>query len=300
MARASSVATAQAPRPTPENRRDRSHHDTETGSDPAHALLRRCPCAWLSLAVGGTISAGHLIDVDLPERVAPGTPGPWVTPPPAHTPRRLVISGGFCVDGGHDRQLSDQAPDGEDSPTCAAACKPSSTRAGASPSSPSTWPPPNRPSAAPSPTTTSPSSPPRTARPPATPRRPAAPRHPGRRAWLPERAGLPGGPGRRARVVGDAAGCGTRRRSHHGAVPDGPARSSAGEANPAAARRGRARTRTPGTGTSRAAATPGPACGLRTHVDRIARHPSRVGWTLPAVGSIIGMARRCQPGIRRW
>ena len=176
----SQVPTGREPRPAP--------RPAPIPPMPSAGVAHACG----SLAVGGTISAGHLIDVDLPERVAPGTPGAWVTPPPAHTPRRLVISGGFCVDGGHDRQLSDQAPDGEDSPTCAAACKPSSTRAGASPSSPSTWPPPNRPSAAPSPTITSTSHPAASCSPGAPPSSASPP------GWSSSasraRAGLPGGP----------------------------------------------------------------------------------------------------------
>jgi AraC-like DNA-binding protein len=40
---------------------------------------------------------------------APGTPSAWETPPPARLPRRLTIKGGFRVDGGHHRQLDQQA-----------------------------------------------------------------------------------------------------------------------------------------------------------------------------------------------
>src|SRR6266540_4654389 len=40
---------------------------------------------------------------------APGTPSAWVTPPPAPLPRRLIVNGGFTVDGGRHRHLDQQA-----------------------------------------------------------------------------------------------------------------------------------------------------------------------------------------------
>jgi hypothetical protein len=41
--------------------------------------------------------------------VACGTGNAWANPQPAETPRRLVLGGGFVVDGGRDRHLKEQA-----------------------------------------------------------------------------------------------------------------------------------------------------------------------------------------------
>jgi hypothetical protein len=47
----------------------------------------------------------------LPIRVAlsGGTGNAWANPPPAETPRRLLLSGGFRVDGSRDRRLEERA-----------------------------------------------------------------------------------------------------------------------------------------------------------------------------------------------
>jgi hypothetical protein len=47
----------------------------------------------------------------LPIRVAlsGGTGNAWANPPPAETPHRLILSGGFRVDGSHDRHLTERA-----------------------------------------------------------------------------------------------------------------------------------------------------------------------------------------------
>jgi AraC-like DNA-binding protein len=45
----------------------------------------------------------------LPIVVRGGTGNAWANPPPAETPRRLVLSGGFQVDGGRDRRLDERA-----------------------------------------------------------------------------------------------------------------------------------------------------------------------------------------------
>jgi hypothetical protein len=47
----------------------------------------------------------------LPIRVAlsGGTGNAWANPPPAGTPRRLVLEGGFAVDGGPARHLQERA-----------------------------------------------------------------------------------------------------------------------------------------------------------------------------------------------
>src|SRR6266508_1070185 len=41
--------------------------------------------------------------------ISGGTGNAWANPPPAETPRRLVIEGGFGVDGGRDRRLDERA-----------------------------------------------------------------------------------------------------------------------------------------------------------------------------------------------
>jgi hypothetical protein len=41
--------------------------------------------------------------------VSGGTGSAWANPPPAETPRRLVLEGGFGVDGGRDRRLEERA-----------------------------------------------------------------------------------------------------------------------------------------------------------------------------------------------
>jgi len=45
----------------------------------------------------------------LPVAVPGGTVIAWANPRPAQTPRRLVLSGGFRVDGGRDRRLEERA-----------------------------------------------------------------------------------------------------------------------------------------------------------------------------------------------
>jgi hypothetical protein len=50
-----------------------------------------------SLADDAHVIAGHFIDQNLPEQWAPGTPGACITPPPAPTPRTLILKGGFTV-----------------------------------------------------------------------------------------------------------------------------------------------------------------------------------------------------------
>jgi hypothetical protein len=47
--------------------------------------------------------------VDLPVVVPGGTGNAWANPQPAQTPRRLVLGGGFAVDGGRDRRLQERA-----------------------------------------------------------------------------------------------------------------------------------------------------------------------------------------------
>jgi hypothetical protein len=46
---------------------------------------------------------------DLPVVVPGGTGNAWASPQPAGTPRRLVLGGGFVVDGGRDRRLDERA-----------------------------------------------------------------------------------------------------------------------------------------------------------------------------------------------
>jgi hypothetical protein len=46
---------------------------------------------------------------DLPVVVPGGTGNAWANPRPAETPRRLVLEGGFGVDGGRDRRLDERA-----------------------------------------------------------------------------------------------------------------------------------------------------------------------------------------------
>jgi hypothetical protein len=42
--------------------------------------------------------------------VVPGETGnAWANPPPAETPHRLVLSGGFRVDGSRDRRMTERA-----------------------------------------------------------------------------------------------------------------------------------------------------------------------------------------------
>jgi hypothetical protein len=45
---------------------------------------------------------------DLPVVVPGGTGNAWANPPPAETPRRLVLSGGFRVNSGRDRRLEER------------------------------------------------------------------------------------------------------------------------------------------------------------------------------------------------
>ena len=45
----------------------------------------------------------------LPIAVPGGTGNAWANPQAAETPRRLVLSGGFAVDGGRDRRLQERS-----------------------------------------------------------------------------------------------------------------------------------------------------------------------------------------------
>jgi len=45
----------------------------------------------------------------LPIGVPGATGNAWANPQPAQTPRRLLLSGGFAVDGGRDRHLQERA-----------------------------------------------------------------------------------------------------------------------------------------------------------------------------------------------
>jgi hypothetical protein len=53
--------------------------------------------------------AKSLVSGDLPIVVPGGTGNAWANPPAAETPRRLVLEGGFVVDGGRDWHLKERA-----------------------------------------------------------------------------------------------------------------------------------------------------------------------------------------------
>jgi AraC-like DNA-binding protein len=52
--------------------------------------------------------AKALVNGHLPVVVPGGTGNAWANPPPAETPRRLVLSGGFRVNSGRDRRLEER------------------------------------------------------------------------------------------------------------------------------------------------------------------------------------------------
>jgi len=62
-----------------------------------------------SLPEPGDRGPKALVNADLPVVVPGGTGNAWATPQPAETPRRLVLAGGFVVDGGRDRHLEKRA-----------------------------------------------------------------------------------------------------------------------------------------------------------------------------------------------
>jgi len=66
--------------------------------------------------------------------VSGGTANAWANPRPAETPRRLVLAGGFRVDGGRDRRLVERARV-LGSSVCADICRPAAMAAPASPGS---------------------------------------------------------------------------------------------------------------------------------------------------------------------
>jgi len=53
--------------------------------------------------------ANALVSATLPVVVPGATGNAWANPQPAETPRRLVLGGGFVVDGGRDRHLEQRA-----------------------------------------------------------------------------------------------------------------------------------------------------------------------------------------------
>jgi hypothetical protein len=67
---------------------------------------RHCPS---SLPRPQPSRAKTLVGAGLPVVVPGGTGNAWANPQAAQTPRRLVLAGGFVVDGGRDRRLEERA-----------------------------------------------------------------------------------------------------------------------------------------------------------------------------------------------
>ncbi len=70
---------------------------------------RRCPCAWVAPTTTAIITKTHWWAWISRGGGPPGTPSACITPPPAQTPRRLSISGGFAVIDQPQRRLHDHA-----------------------------------------------------------------------------------------------------------------------------------------------------------------------------------------------
>jgi hypothetical protein len=79
--------------------------DLHRCGEPGRCLLlarRRCPGR-------RDRGANALVSTSLAIVVRGATGNAWANPQPAETPRRLVLGGGFVVDGGRDRHLEQRA-----------------------------------------------------------------------------------------------------------------------------------------------------------------------------------------------
>jgi Type II/IV secretion system protein len=73
----------------------------------AHTLQDLLALGTLTSEVAGLLGAAVRAGLNL--LISGGTGNAWANPPPAETPRRLVLGGGFVVDGGRDRRMTERA-----------------------------------------------------------------------------------------------------------------------------------------------------------------------------------------------
>ncbi len=95
------------------SRRDRALDLETSWSEAVPGILQGLAGEYLLPIVVAPARRDHrgnaLVITSLPVVVGGGTGNAWANPQPAQTPRRLVIGGGFVVDGGRDRHLQERA-----------------------------------------------------------------------------------------------------------------------------------------------------------------------------------------------